>query len=41
LFDGPLHLTLRKEKARKYLIFSSREWRIVSIEGLERAMDNL
>ncbi|MDO8586778.1 MAG: hypothetical protein Q7T82_07015 [Armatimonadota bacterium] len=39
LFDHDLTIHLRKEKLRKYLIFRTREWRVVSVQGLESVLD--
>jgi len=38
LFDHDLIISLRKEKARKYLIFSTHAWRIAAVEGLQGVM---
>ncbi|MDO8684075.1 MAG: hypothetical protein Q7N50_11405 [Armatimonadota bacterium] len=41
IFTRDLTLHLRREKLRRYLIFSTHEWRIVSIEGVGEIIENM
>jgi hypothetical protein len=39
LFDHDLQFRLHKEKIRKYLVFSTMEWRITAIEGFQGILE--
>jgi hypothetical protein len=41
IFEHDLTFRLRKEQLHRYLIFPTREWRIVTVDGLESVLESM